>query len=156
MLDPLLADPRSPVARRPSRLKLQILRASLRRNRDRLQSCADRPWSERAAPQGQAYPAHLDVHLGLLDIAQLPCRRRPGPYTVWGSWGSELQTAVQKLYAFIELAEVHIAEAQVLEKIGIFGILAVEPLQINAASSRRPAARSRRVRRGCLGRALRT
>ena len=41
----------------------------------------------------------------------------------------ELQTAVQQLYAFIELAEVHIAEAQVAEKIGIIRILADESLQ---------------------------
>lgn len=34
----------------------------------------------------------------------------------------ELQAAAQQLYAFIELAEVHIAEAQVVKKIGIIGI----------------------------------
>lgn len=44
----------------------------------------------------------------------------------------ELQTAVQQLYAFIELAEVHIAEAQVAENIGILGILAEELLQVDA------------------------
>ena len=31
----------------------------------------------------------------------------------------ELQAAAQQLYAFVELAEVHIAEAQVVEEIGI-------------------------------------
>ncbi len=40
----------------------------------------------------------------------------------------KLQAATQKLYALVELAEVHIAEAQVVEKIGIIGILAEELL----------------------------
>jgi hypothetical protein len=40
------------------------------------------------------------------------------------------------------LAEVHVAEAQVVEEIGILGILAEEILQVDAGSSRRPEARS--------------
>ncbi len=44
----------------------------------------------------------------------------------------ELQAAVQQLSTLIELAEVHIAEAQVVEEVGIFGILAEELLQIDA------------------------
>ena len=39
---------------------------------------------------------------------------------------------MQKLSPLIELAEVHIAEAQVVEKIGIIGILAEELLQVDA------------------------
>jgi len=39
---------------------------------------------------------------------------------------------VQQLSPFIELAEVHIAEAQVVEEIGILGILAEELLQVDA------------------------
>jgi hypothetical protein len=38
-----------------------------------------------------------------------------------GVLGRDLQAAVQQLYALVELAEVHIAEAQVVEKIGITG-----------------------------------
>ena len=39
---------------------------------------------------------------------------------------------MQQLYALIELAEVHVAEAQVVEKIGSLGILAEELLQVDA------------------------
>jgi hypothetical protein len=44
----------------------------------------------------------------------------------------ELEAAEQELCALIELAEVHIAEAQVVEEIGIVGILAEEFLQVDA------------------------
>ena len=37
--------------------------------------------------------------------------------------GHELEAAVQQLSALIELAEVHVAEAQVVEEIGVLGIL---------------------------------
>jgi hypothetical protein len=43
-------------------------------------------------------------------------------------FGSELEAAVQELSPLIELAEVHIAEAQVVDEISIFGILAEELL----------------------------
>jgi len=46
--------------------------------------------------------------------------------------GSEQEAAVQQLSPFIELAEVHVAEAQVVEEIGILGILAEEFLQVDA------------------------
>ena len=46
--------------------------------------------------------------------------------------GSELEAAVQQLSPLIELAEVHVAEAQVVEEIGILGILAEELLQVDA------------------------
>lgn len=46
--------------------------------------------------------------------------------------GRELEAAVQQLHALGELAEVHVAEAQVVEKIGILGILAEELLQVDA------------------------
>jgi len=49
-----------------------------------------------------------------------------------GVAGSELEAAEQQLYALIELAEVHVAEAQVVEKIGVIGILAEELLQVDA------------------------
>jgi len=39
---------------------------------------------------------------------------------------------VQQLLALIELGEVHVAEAQVVEEIGIIGILAEELLQADA------------------------
>ncbi len=45
---------------------------------------------------------------------------------------SELEAAVQEIYALIELAEVHIEETQVIEEIGIFGVLAEEFLQVDA------------------------
>jgi hypothetical protein len=45
---------------------------------------------------------------------------------------SELEVAVQQLSSLIELAEVHVAEAPVVEEIGIFGILAEEFLQGDA------------------------
>ena len=47
-------------------------------------------------------------------------------------FGSELEAAVQQLSSLIELAEVHVAEAQVIEEIGIFGILAEGLLQVDA------------------------
>jgi len=43
----------------------------------------------------------------------------------------ELQATEQQLYALIELAEVHVAEAQVVEEIGAVGILAEELLQVD-------------------------
>ena len=46
--------------------------------------------------------------------------------------GSELEAAVQELSPLIELAEVYVAEAQVVEQIGVLGILAEELLQIDA------------------------
>jgi hypothetical protein len=46
--------------------------------------------------------------------------------------GSELEATVQHLSSFIELAEVHVAEAQVVEEIGVIGILAEELLQVDA------------------------
>jgi hypothetical protein len=46
--------------------------------------------------------------------------------------GHELEAAVQQLSTLIELAEVHVAEAQVVEEIGIVGILAEELLQLDA------------------------
>ena len=60
----------------------------------------------------------------------------PGPdpqaHSLLGVLGCYLQAAVQQLYSLVELAEVHIAEAQVVEKIGIVGILAEEFLQVDA------------------------
>ena len=44
----------------------------------------------------------------------------------------DLAAAVQERHALIELAEVHVAEAQVVEEIGILGILAEELLQVDA------------------------
>jgi len=44
----------------------------------------------------------------------------------------DLQAAVQELSPVIELAEVHVAEAKVVEKIGVLGILAEELLQVDA------------------------
>ena len=44
----------------------------------------------------------------------------------------ELEAAVQQFSPFIELAEVHVAEAQVVEEIGIIGILAEELFQVDA------------------------
>jgi hypothetical protein len=35
-----------------------------------------------------------------------------------------MQAAVQQLYAFVELAEIRVAEAQVVEQVGIIGVLA--------------------------------
>ena len=49
---------------------------------------------------------------------------------------------MRQLSSLIELAEVHITEAQVVVEIEIVGVLAVEPFQIDAASSRRPVASS--------------
>jgi len=49
-----------------------------------------------------------------------------------GVLGRNLQAAVQQLYAFVELAKVHIAEAQVVEEIGIFGIHGKQLLQVDA------------------------
>jgi len=46
--------------------------------------------------------------------------------------GHELEAAVQQLSPLIKLAEVHIAEAQVVEEIGVIGILAEELLQVDA------------------------
>ena len=46
--------------------------------------------------------------------------------------GRELEAAVQQLHALVELAEVHVAEAQVVEEIGIIGVLAEEFLQVDA------------------------
>jgi hypothetical protein len=43
----------------------------------------------------------------------------------------ELEAAVQQLSPLIELAEVHVAEAQVIEEIRVLGILAEELLQID-------------------------
>lgn len=39
---------------------------------------------------------------------------------------------MQQLSSLIELAEVHVAEAQVVEEIGIFGILAEELFEVDA------------------------
>ena len=39
---------------------------------------------------------------------------------------------MQELYAPVGLAEVHVAEAQVVEEIGIVGVLAEELLQVDA------------------------
>jgi len=50
--------------------------------------------------------------------------------------GRKLEAAVQELHALVELAEVHIAEAQVVEEIGIIGILAEELLQVDAGPRR--------------------
>lgn len=38
--------------------------------------------------------------------------------------GRELEAAVQQLHALVELAEVDVAEAQVIEDVGIIGVLA--------------------------------
>jgi len=46
--------------------------------------------------------------------------------------GRKLEAAVQQLHAFFELAEVHIAEAQVVEEIRIIGVLTEEFLQVDA------------------------
>jgi hypothetical protein len=46
--------------------------------------------------------------------------------------GHELEAAVQELSPLIELAEVHVAEAQVVEEVGIIGILAEEFFQVDA------------------------
>lgn len=46
--------------------------------------------------------------------------------------GGELQAAVQQLHALIGLAEVHVAEAQIIEDIGVIGVLAEEFLQVDA------------------------
>ena len=46
--------------------------------------------------------------------------------------GHELEAAVQQLSPLIELTEVHVAEAQVVEEIRIIGILAEELLQVDA------------------------
>jgi hypothetical protein len=46
--------------------------------------------------------------------------------------GREQEAAVQELSSLIKLAEVHVAEAQVVEKIGILRILAEELLQVDA------------------------
>ena len=44
-------------------------------------------------------------------------------YAGVGVAGSELEAAVQQLSALIELAEVHIAEAQVVEEVGPWDLL---------------------------------
>jgi hypothetical protein len=44
---------------------------------------------------------------------------------------SKLEAAVQEISSFIELAEVHVAEAQVVDEVDIFGILAEELLQVD-------------------------
>jgi len=44
----------------------------------------------------------------------------------------KLQAVAQQLYALVELAEVHVAEAQVVKKIGIVGIQGKELLQVDA------------------------
>jgi hypothetical protein len=45
--------------------------------------------------------------------------------------GRDLQEEVQQLYAIVEQAEVHIAEAQIVEKIAIVGIMEEELLQVD-------------------------
>jgi len=44
----------------------------------------------------------------------------------------DLAAVVQERHALIELAEVHVAEAQVVEEIGIVGVLTEELLQVDA------------------------
>jgi len=56
----------------------------------------------------------------------------PQGYAGVGVLRRDLQAAEQQLDAPIELAEVHVAEAQVVEEIGIVGILAKEFLQVDA------------------------
>ena len=46
--------------------------------------------------------------------------------------GHELEAAVQQLSALIELAEVHVAEAQVVEEIGVLGVQGKELLLVDA------------------------
>ena len=46
--------------------------------------------------------------------------------------GRKLQATAQQLYTPVELAEIHIAEAQVVKKIGIVGILEEKLLQVDA------------------------
>ena len=69
--------------------------------------------------------------LGLGQVALLLVCHAQGHAGVGVAW-RKLQAAAQQFYAFVELAEVHIAEAQVVKKIGIVWILAEELLQVDA------------------------
>ena len=68
---------------------------------------------------------------GLGQVAQLQVGDAQGHAGI-GVLGRNLQAAVQELYAFVELTEVHIAEAQVVKEIGIIGVLAEEFIQVDA------------------------
>jgi len=68
------------------------------------------------------------LHLGLLDVALLLIGDAQGYIGVRVA-GRELEAAVQKLHDLVELAEVHVAKAQVVEEIWIIGVLAEKFLQ---------------------------
>ena len=59
---------------------------------------------------------------GARQVARSPVAERQGHAGVRVA-GHELEAAVQELSPLIELAEVHVAEAQVVEEIGVLGIL---------------------------------
>ena len=69
--------------------------------------------------------------LGLGQVALVLVGYAQG-YAGVGVLRGELEAAVQQLCAPVELAEVHIAETQVVKKIGIIGIQGKELLQIDA------------------------
>jgi len=71
------------------------------------------------------------VFLGPRQVARSLVAERQG-YAGVRVAGRELEAAVQQLSAPIELAEVHVAEAQVIEEIGILGILAEELFEVDA------------------------
>ena len=70
--------------------------------------------------------------------------------------GYEQEAAVQELSHLIELAEVHVAEAQVVEEIGIFGVLAEKILQVDAGLVELAGGEELVARRGGWSRTLRT
>ena len=73
-----------------------------------------------------------DILLGLGEVALLLVGHAQGHAGV-GVLGRELEAAVKQFYAPVEQVEVHIAEAQVVEKIGIIWILMEELLQVDAS-----------------------
>jgi hypothetical protein len=73
-----------------------------------------------------------DIFLGLGQVPILLVGYAQGHAGV-GVARRKLQAVAQQLYALVELAEVHIAEAQVVKKIGIIGILAEKLLQVDAS-----------------------
>jgi len=72
------------------------------------------------------------------DRANIRARQRERRQAARGEGGDEqrsgrkLEAAVQEFHALIELAQVHVAEAQVVEEVGIIGIRAEQLLQVDA------------------------
>jgi hypothetical protein len=76
-------------------------------------------------------PGPADALTGLPEVARLRPAERQGCVRAGRKPGGELEAAVQQLHTPGELAEIHAAEAQVAEVVGIIRVLAQERLQVD-------------------------